>query len=41
MLPRPDPMLRYLIVEASREQPKAVVTTGVVPEEDEMEEEEA
>ena len=34
-------VLRYLIVEASREQPKPVVTAGVVPEDDELEEEEA
>ncbi len=34
-------VLRYLIVEASREQPKAVVTPGVVAELEELEEEEA
>lgn len=34
-------VLRYLIVEASREQPKPVVPAVVVPEEDELEEEEA
>lgn len=35
-------VLRYLIVEASREQPKPVVTPGVVtPELEELEEEEA
>ena len=34
-------VLRYLIVEASREQPKPVVTAGVVPEDEELEEEEA
>jgi len=34
-------VLRYLIVEASREQPKAVVTAGVVAEEEELDEEEA
>ena len=34
-------VLRYLIVEASREQPKAVVAATAVPEEEELEEEEA
>lgn len=34
-------VLRYLIVEASREQPKPVVTTTVGPEDEELEEEEA
>ena len=33
-------VLRYLIVEAAREQPKPVVTAAVVPEEEELEEEE-
>jgi len=34
-------VLRYLIVEAAREQPKPVVAAAVAPEEDELEEEEA
>jgi small subunit ribosomal protein S6 len=34
-------VLRYLIVQAAREQPKPVVTSPVGPEEEEMEEEEA
>ena len=35
-------VLRYLLVEASREQPKAaVVPAGVAPEEEELDEEEA
>jgi small subunit ribosomal protein S6 len=34
-------VLRYLIVEAAREQPKPVVAAGVAPEEEELEEEEA
>ena len=33
-------VLRYLIVEAAREQPKPVVAAAVAPEEDELEEEE-
>ncbi len=34
-------VLRYLIVEAAKEQPKPVVAAPVAPEEDELEEEEA
>lgn len=34
-------VLRYLVVEAAREQPKPVVAAAVAPEEDELEEEEA
>jgi small subunit ribosomal protein S6 len=34
-------VLRYLVVEAAREQPKPVVAAPVAPEEDELEEEEA
>src|SRR6185295_10464215 len=34
-------VLRYMTVEASREQPKPVVAAVVTPEEDEIEEEEA
>ena len=34
-------VLRYMCVEASREQPKPVVATAVVPEDEELEEEEA
>jgi small subunit ribosomal protein S6 len=34
-------VLRYLVVEASREQPKAVVTPGAAAEEEEGDEEEA
>ena len=34
-------VLRYMCVEASREQPKPVVAAVVAPEEDELEEEEA
>jgi small subunit ribosomal protein S6 len=34
-------VLRYIIVEAPREAPKAVVTSAVAPEDEEMEEEEA
>jgi small subunit ribosomal protein S6 len=34
-------VLRYLIVEASREQPKPVVAAGVGPEEEDLDEEEA
>ena len=34
-------VLRYLIVEAAREQPKPVVTAGVGVEDEELEEEEA
>ena len=34
-------VLRYMCVEASREQPKPIATTVGVPEEDELEEEEA
>jgi small subunit ribosomal protein S6 len=34
-------VLRYMCVEAAREQPKPVVAAAVAPEEDELEEEEA
>ena len=34
-------VLRYLVVEAAKEQPKPVVAAPVAPEEDELEEEEA
>ena len=34
-------VLRYLVVEAAREQPKPVVAAAVAPEEDELDEEEA
>jgi small subunit ribosomal protein S6 len=34
-------VLRYLVVEAAREQPKPVVAAAVAPEEEELEEEEA
>jgi small subunit ribosomal protein S6 len=34
-------VLRYLIVEAAKEQPKPVVAAAVAPEEEELEEEEA
>ena len=34
-------VLRYMCVEAAREQPKPVVTPAVAPEEDELDEEEA
>jgi small subunit ribosomal protein S6 len=36
-----EAVLRFLLVEAPREQPKAVVTSAVAPEEEELEEEEA
>src|ERR1044072_5073854 len=38
---REESVLRYLIVEASKEQPKPVVTGAAAPEEEELEEEEA
>jgi len=34
-------VLRYLVVQAAREQPKPVVAAAVAPEEEELEEEEA
>ena len=34
-------VLRYLVVEAAKEQPKPVVAAAVAPEEDELDEEEA
>lgn len=34
-------VLRYIVVEASREKPKPVATTAVSPEDEELEEEEA
>jgi small subunit ribosomal protein S6 len=36
-----ESVLRYLVVEAAREQPKPVVAAAVAPEEEELEEEEA
>ncbi|MGH7522352.1 MAG: 30S ribosomal protein S6 [Gemmatimonadales bacterium] len=36
-----ESVLRYLLVEAAREQPKPVVAAPVAPEEEELEEEEA
>jgi small subunit ribosomal protein S6 len=36
-----ESVLRYLVVEAAREQPKPVVAAPVAPEEDELDEEEA
>ena len=36
-----EAVLRYLVVEAAREQPKPVVVAAVAPEEDELDEEES
>ena len=36
-----ESVLRYMLVEAAREQPKPVVAAAVAPEEEELEEEEA